>query len=127
MRKIAAAWALTALASAAPAIALAEPPARCPITVEFGSYCCGPDVQTQRRMQDLLARTEFRRVRVDVYGWGMEGESTWCIRPGAASARLLTELRRIARSASPSRSHPAPVVRLDAPAQGTLRGPLTPR
>jgi hypothetical protein len=98
----------------------------CPIAVDFPSECCGPDAASMREIQRVLATKAFNKVRVDTYGWGLEGESTWCIYPSRAHNALLIELHRIVAEATPPRDVPSPQIRLNEHVRGTYRGQLKP-
>ena len=109
---------------AGPAAAAPPAAARCPIAVDFASRCCGPDQASMRAIRSLLESRRFRSVRAEAYGWGLEGESTLCLHPGAAREKRLAELKRIAAAATPPANVPPPQIRLDEDLRGTFRGQL---
>lgn len=120
----AARWALAcALLCTSPALS-AETSALCPITVEFGSYCCGPDLRTVPALETVLQEKQFRGVRVDLYSWGLEGESTWCIYPLASKDALAVSLGNAISAQVPLKGGPTPEVHLERQVRGNYLGPL---
>jgi hypothetical protein len=109
-----------------PSYAITSPANDCPIAVDFISECCGPDPYAEEAIQDLLLSKRFKHVRVDVYAWGIEGESTFCIDPGRRKDDLVVELRRILIEAKRSPSRSPPNIRLNEKAWGTFKGPWKP-